>query len=78
MHRRKVTSDPLKIEGKEIPKDAFLVYTLGDVHLNEEVYPHAERFDPGRFEHEGIGSDEKVSKEGSRALTFLGWGAGMQ
>lgn len=68
--RRNFDPEPLIIAGKKIPKGAFLAYTLADVHMNEEIYPQANKFDPGRFESEATGGGEK-------ALTFLGWGAGM-
>ena len=65
--RRNIVNDDMKIDGRKVEKGAFLAYNMADVHLREDIYQDALKFDPGRYE-KGQG------KEGS--LTFLGWGAG--
>lgn len=56
-----------KKTGEIIPKDAFAMYLVDDVHMNPEVYSNPEEFDPGRFER---GEDKKVH------FGYIGWGAG--
>jgi cytochrome P450 len=45
--RRNLHQD-IKIGGHTIERGAFMAYSA-DVHLNEELYPNPEKFDPGRF-----------------------------
>lgn len=56
-----------KTTGEIIPKDAFAMYLIDDVHMNPEIYPNPERFDPGRFER---GEDKKAY------FGYVGWGVG--
>jgi len=46
-----------------------LVYSVMDVHMNEDIYTEPEKFDPARFEI-GREEDRKVY------YGFLGWGTG--
>jgi cytochrome P450 len=63
---RRNLSDDFRICGKTVDKGAFMMYNLGDVHLNERFYSNPLKFDPGRF---------NVTVEDSNA-PFLAWGTG--
>jgi cytochrome P450 len=52
-----------------IPPGAFVTYAIGDVHLNPDIYPNPEEFDPSRHLPPKA-EDKKVPH------AFLGWGAG--
>ena len=56
----------MRIGEQVIKRGDFLVYHMGDVHLNPEYYP--DRYDPDRRLRPGPLPDA--------AYTFLGWGAG--
>lgn len=56
-----------KATNEIIPKDAFAMYLIDDVHMNPAIYPDPERFDPGRFER---GEDKKAE------FSYVGWGMG--
>ena len=57
------------MQGVKIQKGDFLVYSVMDVHMNEDIYTEPEKFDPARFEI-GREEDKKVY------YGFLGWGTG--
>lgn len=68
--RRNVSGRDLpisKASGEVIPRDAYAMYLIDDVHMDPEVYTDPESFDPGRFER---GEDKKVP------FGYLGWGVG--
>ena len=52
-----------------LDRGAFMVYNIGDVHLNPNIYSEPEVFDPSRF--------AAPRQEGKNTYgAFLGWGAG--
>lgn len=51
----------------QISKGEFLAYPIHDVHLNENIYPEAEKWNPDRWNEE---------RKGSTTWPFLGWGVG--
>ena len=52
-----------------LDRGAFMVYDIGDVHLNPNIYSEPEVFDPSRF--------AAPREEGKNTYgAFLGWGAG--
>jgi len=65
---RRNAGDDINIGGGVVKRGNFLVYHLGDVHLNPEYYPEPSKYDPGRWLQ-----PDPVSKV---VHPFLGWGAG--
>lgn len=61
--------DSLQVDGKTIDKGVFMAYNVGEVHLNEEIYPEPQKFDPNRYS-----APREEDKRGN--MVFLGWGAG--
>ncbi|EKM76776.1 hypothetical protein AGABI1DRAFT_44512 [Agaricus bisporus var. burnettii JB137-S8] len=61
------------IDGKRIPSGAYVVYPFSDVHLDEDIYEDAWKFDPGRW----LNGDETETK-GEKGVPFgyVGWGGG--
>ncbi|KAK7047353.1 hypothetical protein VNI00_006584 [Paramarasmius palmivorus] len=55
----------LYIDGKVIPRDAYVVYPFSDVHLDPDLYPNPWMFDPGR-----------PAPESKSAYSYVGWGGG--
>ncbi|KAI3613103.1 cytochrome p450 [Moniliophthora roreri] len=55
----------LYIDGKVIPRDAYVVYPFSDVHLDPDLYPDPWKFDPGR-----------PAFEGKSPYSYVGWGGG--
>lgn len=53
--------------GEVIPPNAFVTYATGDVHLNPDIYPEPEKWDPSRYLPEKA-EDKKV------VHGFVGWG----
>jgi len=66
--RRNIVED-LPVSGKIIPRGNFMAYSLGDVHMNPDIYPNPSKFDPDRYSP-GREEDKKVT------FGYLGWGAG--
>lgn len=66
--RRNVVED-LHVGDKLIHRGDFMAYSVGDVHLNADIYLDPLRFDPGRFD-----SPREEDKRGN--AVFLGWGTG--
>ncbi|GAB7351153.1 hypothetical protein MBLNU459_g1606t1 [Dothideomycetes sp. NU459] len=65
--RRNNTDKPVMIGKEQIPPGAYATYTIGDIHLNPEVYSEPFKFDPGRFLPDR--AEDKKTVHG-----FLGWG----
>ncbi|KAF1815451.1 cytochrome P450 6A1 [Eremomyces bilateralis CBS 781.70] len=67
--RRNVSGKDM-ILGKEIiPKDAYLVYAVDDIHFDPEIYTDPQTWDPSRYlPHRA--EDKKVQNG------YLGWGTG--
>ena len=61
--------DNLPLLDKTVDLGAFIVYDIGDVHLNPNIYSEPDIFDPDRF---AAPREEGKNNYG----TFLGWGAG--
>jgi len=59
----------MRIGGQVVRRGDFLVYSMGDVHLDPEYYPEPDKYDPDRW----LRSDPLQNA----AYTFLGWGAGL-
>jgi cytochrome P450 len=60
---------PIGKTGEVIPKGAFAVYLVDDMHVNAEIYTDPLTFDPGRYL-----PDRAEDKKQPHA--FLGWGSG--
>ncbi|KAM0257943.1 hypothetical protein ACHAQJ_004101 [Trichoderma viride] len=56
--------------GVVVPKNAFAVYGVSDVHLDETVYTNPAKWDPGRYLPER-GEDKK------KQHAYIGWGTGL-
>ncbi|KAL7799935.1 cytochrome P450 [Trichoderma ceciliae] len=56
--------------GVVVPKDAFAVYGVADVHMDETVYKDPLRWDPGRYL-----PDRGEDKKGQHG--YIGWGTGL-
>lgn len=56
--------------GVIIPKDAFAVYSISDVHMDETVYKNPGRWDPGRYLSDR--GEDKAKQHG-----YVGWGSGL-
>ncbi|CAD0099993.1 unnamed protein product [Aureobasidium mustum] len=70
MFRKNETNKAVKVsDGTEIPPGAFAAYPMADVHLNPDVYPDPEKWDPSRYLPEK--AEDHKTKYG-----FIGWGAG--
>ena len=70
--RRNVGGRDLPLGGKggeKVPRGAYVVYALADVHLDPSIYPEPETWDPARYLPDRA-EDKKVP------LGYLGWGAG--
>jgi cytochrome P450 len=52
-----------------IDPGAIVVYHLGDVHLNPEIYPNPKQWDPSRYFPE-------KAEDKKRPMGYLGWGVG--
>ncbi|KAF9528573.1 cytochrome P450 [Crepidotus variabilis] len=66
---RRNFQENLEINGKRIPVGNFVAYSLGDPHINPDIYTDPTEFDPTRS---GPGR-EKDKKE---PYDYLGWGGG--
>ncbi|KAH8896930.1 cytochrome P450 6A1 [Thozetella sp. PMI_491] len=55
--------------GEVIPKDAYAVFLIDNVHMNPEVYRDPETFDPGRY------LDDRAEDRKS-PHAYIGWGSG--
>lgn len=62
-------ADNVRFANKTIDKGAFVIYSMGEIHLDENIYSKPLEFDPGRFL-----APREEDKQGN--LLFLGWGAG--
>ncbi|KAF3771184.1 cytochrome P450 [Cryphonectria parasitica EP155] len=72
MFRRNIGAGDLPISkksGEVVPRGAFAIYAVDDVHMNPDVYSAPEKFDPGRY-LPGRAEDKKTTH------AYLGWGAG--
>lgn len=67
--RRNVLED-ISFSGGIVKPGEFVTYSLGDAHMNPEIYPQPDLFDPDRYTA-GREEDKKS------ALAYLGWGGGM-
>jgi cytochrome P450 len=68
--RRNVGNYAIPLGASEvIPSGAFAAYHTGDVHMNPQVYPNPELWDPARH------SPDKVQDK-STPQPFVGWGQG--
>ncbi|KAM7203021.1 cytochrome P450 6A1 [Rhypophila sp. PSN 637] len=60
---------PIGNTGEVVPKDGFATYLCDDLHMNPEIYPNPERWDPGRYL-----PDRAEDKKEPHA--YMGWGLG--
>ena len=65
--RRNLRED-VKIGEQVVKRGDFVVYSMGEVHLNPEYYPEPDKYDPGRW--------LRPDPPPNAPYTFLGWGAG--
>jgi sterol 14-demethylase len=61
------------IDGKLVPTGTYVVYPFSDVHLDEEIYEDAWKFDPGRWLN---GDETEMKGEKGVPFGYIGWGAG--
>ena len=66
--RRNLLED-MTLAGGLVKTGDFVAYSLADVHLDPEIYPQPNVFDPARFTP-GREEDKKST------FSFLGWGVG--
>ena len=66
--RRNLLED-MTLLGGLVKTGDFVAYSLADVHLDPEIYPQPNEFDPARYTP---GREE--DKKGT--FSFLGWGGG--
>lgn len=66
---RRNFQEDLEIDGKRIPAGNFVAYSLGDVHMNPDIYTDPAEFDPTRF-NPGREEDKRET------YAYLGWGGG--
>lgn len=66
--RRNISGRDVIVGDEVIPNGAFVAYHIADVHMNPEIYPEPEKWDPERYLPERA-EDKK------RTYGFLGWGA---
>lgn len=69
--RKNISGRPIPTgNGDEvIPPGAFVTYAIADTHLDPEIYPDPEKWDPARYLPERA-EDKK------KAHGYLGWGVG--
>lgn len=60
---------PIAETGEIVPRDAYLMYQMDDLHMDPAVYTDPAEFDPGRYLPDRE-EDRKTSPG------YLGWGAG--
>jgi cytochrome P450 len=66
--RRNIAKD-FQVDDVTIKRGDFLLYSIGGVHLDPNIYADPSKFDPGRYLED--------REEGRREVfSFLGWGAG--
>jgi len=65
---RNVKSD-IDADGVRIAKGGFSIYSAPDVHMNENIYPDPEKFDPGRYE-------DRRNEDLTEPLGYVGFGVG--
>ena len=59
----------LKLDGVVIKPGDFLLYSMGGLHMDPDIYTDPSKFDPERY----VEDRAEDRKEG---FAFLGWGAG--
>lgn len=64
---RRNRGGPVKVDGDVVDAGSYVLYQASDVHMEENIYRDAAKFNPGRY--------SKAKGEGESS-TFLGWGAG--
>jgi len=57
------------VDGVTVSRGEFLTYQIADAHMDPNIYPDPETFDPERY----IKGREEDKKE---IYAYLGWGAG--
>ncbi|KAM5455774.1 putative sterol 14alpha-demethylase [Microsporum audouinii] len=60
---------PIGNTGEAVPRDAYVFYLFDEVHLNPDIYPDPDSWDPGRYLTD-------ASKDKEVPLSYLGWGNG--
>ncbi|KAM4054356.1 cytochrome p450 [Hirsutella rhossiliensis] len=70
--RKNVSGKDIQIAdtGKIIPKDAYALYAIEDIHMDDQVYTSPREWDPERY----LASREEDKK---RPHGYLGWGSGL-
>ncbi|KAF2677482.1 cytochrome P450 6A1 [Lentithecium fluviatile CBS 122367] len=67
--RRNCSRHAIKLgNGEVIPPGAFATYHVGDAHMDPDIYPEPEKWDPSRWSP-GVEQDKK-------GYAFVGWGCG--
>ncbi|OAR02106.1 hypothetical protein LLEC1_05477 [Akanthomyces lecanii] len=70
--RKNLSNEDIAVPGtgQLVPKKAFVFYAMEDVHLDENIYPNAQKWEPDRHLP---GRDEGANKPHA----FVGWGSGL-
>ncbi|KAF8996244.1 hypothetical protein BDQ17DRAFT_1330085 [Cyathus striatus] len=68
LRRNVVEQEDIQIAGHRVKKGEFVLYSMYDVHTNQDIYRNPKEFDPDRYSP-GREEDKK------RIFAFLGWGA---
>lgn len=67
--RRNLSKQPVEIPntGVEIPRGGFVALHFSDHHMNPDIFPEPDKWDPSRYERE---------QQNIQAYSFTPWGAG--
>ncbi|EGX94559.1 cytochrome P450 6A1 [Cordyceps militaris CM01] len=71
-YRRNMSGEDVEIPGTNqvIPKESFAFFSMGEVHMDETIYPNASEWEPARHL---AGREEGAH----RPHEFVGWGSGL-
>ncbi|ATY61066.1 cytochrome P450 6A1 [Cordyceps militaris] len=71
-YRRNMSGEDVEIPGTNqvIPKESFAFFSMGEVHMDETIYPNASEWEPARHLP---GREEGAH----RPHEFVGWGSGL-
>ncbi|KAM7211501.1 Cytochrome P450 [Rhypophila decipiens] len=73
MFRKNISGKEIPIDagGQIIPAGSYAVYSVADTHMDNEIYPDAEKYDPSRWL-----DDDDSRRGGQQPHTYLAWGSG--
>lgn len=67
--RKNTTGGPVNFQEWLVPKDAFVVYHIRDIHHDPQVYTEPEKFDPSRYLPDRV-------EDLKRPHGYIGFGSG--